>query len=503
DRISLAELLRGAVRGLPDGLAMQRGLWNLALAKPERKLSLGLMLEDRALRWPRQLALKFGDQQWTYAEFNAWVNRTAALFRKNGVGSGDVVGILSENRPGVMICAAAAAKLGAIAGMLNHNQRGEVLTHSIKLVKPKLIVVGEESVEALATTAYAPGAQGVRHYWMGDAGSPATGYQDLAEVTAALSVDNPASTREVRMKQPCFYIFTSGTTGLPKASVMSHLRWVRSMAGVGQMAMRLRRQDVIYMPLPLYHNNALTVTWSAALGAGCCVALTRKFSVTRFWDEVRHYEATAFCYIGELCRYLLNQPPSPHDREHRVRVIVGNGLRPEIWDEFQQRFGIQHIAEFYGASECNLAFINAFGVRRTAGYCPLTYAVVEYDAEAEAPARDAQGQLRKVAKGGIGLLVTEVTDRLPYDGYTDPEASEKKLLRNAFKDGDCWFNTGDLVRDQGWRHIQFVDRVGDTFRWKGENVATTEVEAALTGFPQIEQAVVYGVELPGADGRAG
>jgi acyl-CoA synthetase (AMP-forming)/AMP-acid ligase II len=503
DRISLGEILRGAARSLPDSLAMQRGLWNLALAKPERKLSLGLVLEDRARRWPQQLALKFGDQQWTYAEFNAWVNRTAALFRQAGVGSGDVVGILSENRPGVLVCTAAAAKLGAIAGMLNHNQRGEVLTHSIKLIHPKVIVVGEESVEALATTAYAPGAAGIRHYWMGDAESPAAGYEDLAEATAGLPAGNPASTREVQMKQACFYIFTSGTTGLPKASVMTHLRWVRSMAGVGQMAMRLRRQDVIYLPLPLYHNNALTVTWSAALGAGCCVALTRKFSVTRFWDEVRHYEATAFCYIGELCRYLLNQPPSPHDREHRVRVIVGNGLRPEIWDEFQQRFGIEHIAEFYGASECNLAFINAFGARRTAGYCPLTYAVVEYDAEAEAPARDAQGRLRKVPKEGVGLLISEVTEKLPYDGYTDPEASEKKLIRGAFKDGDCWFNTGDLVRDQGFRHIQFVDRVGDTFRWKGENVATTEVEAALTGFPQIEQAVVYGVELPDADGRAG
>jgi acyl-CoA synthetase (AMP-forming)/AMP-acid ligase II len=507
DRISLGELLRNAARGLPDGLTVQKGLWNLAMAKPDRKCSLGLMLEDRTQRWPQQLALKFGDRQWTYAEFNAWVNRTAALFQQAGVGSGDVVGILSENRPGVMVCAAAAVKLGAIAGMLNHNQRGEVLAHSIKLIQPKVIVVGEESVDTLATTAYGPGAQGIRHYCMGDgqddAAARPAGYEDLARCSAGLPAANPASTRDVRMKQPAFYIFTSGTTGLPKASIMSHLRWVRSMAGVGQMAMRLRRQDVIYLSLPLYHNNALTVTWSAAIGAGCCVALTRKFSVTRFWDEVRHYEATAFCYIGELCRYLLNQPPSPRDREHRIRVIVGNGLRPEIWDEFQQRFGIKHIAEFYGASEGNLAFINAFGMNRTAGYCPLTYAVVEYDAEHEAPARDAQGRLRKVAKGGVGLLVSEVTDKLPFDGYTDPAASEKKLLRNSFKDGDCWFNTGDLVRDQGFRHIQFVDRVGDTFRWKGENVATTEVEAALTGFPQIEQAVVYGVELPGADGRAG
>jgi len=502
DRVSLRELLRGVARSLPDSLTINKGLLNLALAKPDKKQSIGLVLEDHARRSPDRTALKFGDRQWTYAEFNAWANRIAEQYRRDGVGSGDVVGILSENRPDVLACVAAAVKLGAIAGMLNHNQRGEVLTHSIRLIKPKVIVIGEGSAEALATTPYGPGAEGIRHYSMGTEDVPA-GYQDIDRVTADLPASNPASTPEVQLKQPCFYIFTSGTTGLPKASIMTHYRWVRSMAGVGQMALRLKPEDVIYLPLPLYHNNALTVTWSAALGAGCCVALASKFSATRFWDEVRHFEATAFCYIGELCRYLLNQPPSAADRQHRVRVIVGNGLRPEIWDDFQQRFGIENINEFYGASECNVAFINAFGARRSAGFCPLSFAVVEYDAENDRPRRNDQGFLQRVPKGGVGLLISEVTDKTPYDGYTDAEASKKKLLDNVFRQGDCWFNTGDLVRDQGLRHIQFVDRVGDTFRWKGENVATTEVEAALTSFPQIEQAVVYGVEVPNTDGRAG
>lgn len=505
DQITLRDILRGLAQSLPDTVTVNKGLWNLATAKPDKKQSIGLVLENHARRIPDQLALKFGDSQWTYAEFNAWVNRIAELFRRDGVGSGDVVGILSENRPGVLACVAAAVKLGAIAGMLNHNQRGEVLTHSIKLISPKVIVVGAESIEALATTTHGPGVDGIRYYAMGsneDAELPGA-YQDLDRVTVDLPSSNPASTAEVQLKQPCFYIFTSGTTGLPKASIMTHYRWIRSMAGVGQMALRLKRSDVIYLPLPLYHNNALTVTWSAAMSAGCCVALTRKFSATRFWDEVRHYEATAFCYIGELCRYLLNQPPTAADRQHRIRVIVGNGLRPEIWDDFEKRFGIENINEFYGASECNVAFINALGARRSAGFCPLSFAVVEYDAVNDKPVRDTAGFLGKVPKGGVGLLISEVTDKTPYDGYTDATASEKKLLRDVFKKGDCWFNSGDLVRDQGMRHIQFVDRVGDTFRWKGENVATTEIEAAMTAFPQIEQAVVYGVEVPNTDGRAG
>jgi acyl-CoA synthetase (AMP-forming)/AMP-acid ligase II len=290
---------------------------------------------------------------------------------------------------------------------------------------------------------------------------------------------------------------------LPKASIMSHLRWLKSMAGVGQIALRLTGDDVFYCPLPLYHNNALTISWGAVLGAGCTLALGRKFSASKFWDEVRHHDATAFCYIGETLRYLLNQPKDSRDRDHRVRVIVGNGLRPEIWDAFQARFRIPFIAEFYGASEANVAFVNALGLSKTVGYCPLPFAVVEYDAEADAPVRGPDGFMRKVPRGGVGLLVAPVTQRTPYDGYTDAAASERKLFRDAFAPGDCWFNSGDLVRDQGYRHIAFVDRVGDTFRWKGENVATTEVEAALNRHPQVEQAVVYGVAVPGADGRAG
>jgi fatty-acyl-CoA synthase len=233
------------------------------------------------------------------------------------------------------------------------------------------------------------------------------------------------------------------------------------------------------------------------------LALGRNFSASRFWDDIQRTRSTAFCYIGELCRYLLNQPVRPNERTHRVRVVVGNGLRPEIWDEFTQRFGIGRVAEFYGASECNLAFINAFNIERTAGMCPLPFAVVAFDGDTGQPAREADGRLRKVGAGHVGLLITKVTDKAPFDGYTDADATEKKLVRNGFRRGDCWFNTGDLVRDQGWSHVAFVDRLGDTFRWKGENVATTEVEGALDEWPAIELAVVYGVEVPGADGRAG
>ena len=503
DRIRLRDLLRGVVSALPDVVTTQRGLWNLIRYKPETMLSIGQRFAQLAAAQPQAPALRFEGRSWSYAEVNIWANRIAHALAARGLGRGDAVALLFENRPEALVCALAVVKLGAIAAMLNPQQRGELLAHSIGLVDARAVIVGEECRAALETTACRPSPSSrLLHYWDGEGDAP-DGYRDLRADSRAASADNPSQTAQVQLRDPCFYIFTSGTTGLPKASRMTHYRWMRSLAGVGQLAVRLRRDDVLYCPLPLYHNNALTVSWSATLGAGCTLALGRKFSASRFWDEIRGADATAFCYIGELCRYLLNQPAKPGDRQHRVRVVVGNGLRAELWDDFAQRFGIDRICEFYGASEANLAFVNGFGLARTAGFCPMPFAIVEFDALAEVPKRDATGFMKRVAKGGVGLLLTEVTERAPFDGYTDAKASDAKLLRNVFKVGDCWFNSGDLVRDQGYAHIQFVDRVGDTFRWKGENVATTEVEGVLNQFPGVAEAVVYGVQVPNADGRAG
>ena len=503
DRIRLRDLVHAAIKGLPETPTVLRGLWNLATIKPDKKLSIGLVIERHAAATPAATALVFEDRRWTYAAFNAWANRIAGSLAAAGVKPGDSVAILMENRAETLACAAAVVKLGAAAGMLNHQQRGDVLAHSIHLIAPRLIIVGAECREALASTPCMPGgSEALAFFWEGDSAAP-KGFTNLRKDAAQRSESNPPGTAQIEARATCFYVFTSGTTGLPKASRMTHYRWLRGMAGLSQMAMRLQADDIFYCCLPLYHNNALTVSWGAVLGSGATLVLARKFSATRFWDELRVHRATAFCYIGELCRYLLNRPASGKDRIHNVRLMVGNGLRPELWGAFQQRFGIDNVSEFYGASESNVAFVNAFSMQRTAGFSPLSFAIVNFDAEHEQPLRDSKGFLQKVAKGGTGLLIAEISERAPFDGYTDQKSSEAKVLHDVFKKGDAWFNTGDLVRDQGWRHIQFVDRVGDTYRWKGENVATTEVETALNGYKGIEQAVVYGVSVPGADGRAG
>ncbi len=505
-RIHLWPLLRNILRFMPQMGHTLAGMVGLALSKPEKVNSIGLLLEKQARQRPAAPALRAGDRTYSYSQFNAEANRFAHWLAGQGIGRGDTVAVMLENRPEALFAVAGIVKIGAIASMINTSQRGHVLVHSLTLVRPKLVIVGEELTDALQEVhAEVAGGDDLPCAFLpddSDASAPA-GWTDLPGELARQSITDPPVTATITLGTPCFYIFTSGTTGLPKASVMSHLRWMKGMFGVGRAAVRIRPDDVFYCPLPLYHNNALTLAWGTAVGGGACLALARRFSASRFWDEIRACDATVFCYIGELCRYLLNQPAGAGDRYHRVRACLGNGLRPDIWNEFKERFGIDHICEFYGASEGNLAFVNGFNMDRTAGFCPLSFAVVEYDVDADAPVRGADGHMKRVQPGGCGLLICEVTERATFDGYTDKSASEKKLFRDVFAAGDCWFNSGDLVRDQGFMHIQFVDRLGDTFRWKGENVATTEVEAAINGYPGVEHSVAYGVEIPGTDGRAG
>ncbi|SDC78160.1 long-chain-acyl-CoA synthetase [Actinokineospora iranica] len=483
-RVRATDVLRALPSMTFDGPRMAFGAIGLLTMRPADRESIGHIFQRAAAKHPQRPFIRFEDREITYGEANTIVNRYAAVLAEHGVHPGHTVGILAGNRPETLLAALAAVKLGAAAGMINTNQRGDVLDHSLRLLDGTVLVVGREYREALA-------------------GVETRNVLDLDTLgDTARSSANPDTTEHIMAGSTAFYIFTSGTTGLPKASAMSHFRWLKSMTGIGGLGVRLRSNDTLYCCLPLYHNNALTVSLSSVLSAGATLALGRSFSASRFWDDVVRTKSTAFCYIGELCRYLLNQPVREAERKHKVRVVVGNGLRPEIWDEFAKRFGIRRIAEFYGASECNLAFINALNIDRTAGMCPLPFAVVEYDADTGKPRREG-GRLRKVKSGEVGLLLTKVTSRAPFDGYTDPEASERKLVRNGFKDGDCWFDTGDLVRSQGFKHVAFVDRLGDTFRWKGENVATTEVEGAIGEHPDVDQAVVYGVAIPGTDGKAG
>jgi citronellyl-CoA synthetase len=493
---------------LPRLPRMLLGLYYTGIRNREKALSLGWALERAARLYPQRPAVIDEQRRLGYAEFNAWCNRLAHALKAEGVAHGSVVAVMLENRIEVLAVLGALAKLGAVAALVNTTQRGKVLSHSLNLVKSRHFVAGEELRGAFEEVRSE--LEDARHcYWVADGDSltdPAEappGWRNLMRLALGQPESNPTETARVRLKDPCFYIYTSGTTGLPKASILSHGKWIKAYGGFGHSGLSLTERDVFYLTLPCYHNNAVTVSWASVLAGGAAIALRRKFSASNFWKDVAQYQATCFGYIGELCRYLLNQAPCPEEQGNSLTCMIGNGLRPSIWAEFKARFGIERVMEFYASSEGNIGFTNVFNFDNTVGFSPATFAIVRYDLENDRPVRNHRGFLQEVAKGEAGLLISEISPKWPFDGYTDPTKSEAVILRDVFKKGDAWFNTGDLMRGIGCKHAQFVDRLGDTFRWKGENVSTTEVENALGAFPGVEDAVVYGVEIPGTNGRCG
>ncbi len=308
------------------------------------------------------------------------------------------------------------------------------------------------------------------------------------------------------------YIYTSGTTGLPKAAKVSHFRlmqWSHWFAGM----MDTRSSDRMYNCLPMYHSIGGVVATGATLVNGGSVVLRQRFSASHFWDDVVEWNCTLFQYIGELCRYLVNSPPHPREAEHRLRLCCGNGLRPDVWDEFKRRFRIPQILEFYAATESNFSLYNCEGKPGAIGRIPsflahrIPVALIKFDIETGEPIRNEEGFCIRCSANEVGEAIGKILDGSSpgsrFEGYTDKEASDRKILRNVFVNGDAWFRTGDLMRRDESGYFYFVDRVGDTFRWKGENVSTTEVADTISAYPGVIEAVVYGVAIPGTEGRAG
>jgi acyl-CoA synthetase (AMP-forming)/AMP-acid ligase II len=489
---------------LPGILRAQKLLADVAT---ENRESWGSMLEENAAKFPDNPAIKSEEARLSYRQYNEAVNRLANYFIAKGLTKGDVACIMLENRPELLIVYSAMAKIGAINSMINTNLRGDSLRHCLSLHPAKLFIVGEEMIDAFQEIAGDLSLQPDQtRYFLTDKGqTPAPdGFTELSAAAEDAAVTNPATTSAVKPADTIAYVFTSGTTGgMPKAAIIKHGRLVRGKYFNGQLVLNLKPQDTMYVPLPFFHTNALALSWPTVFANGAAVAIRRKFSVSNFWSDVRKYDATVWCYIGELCRYLMNQPPRADDRDNPLTKIIGNGLRPDIWHDFKNRFGISKVYEIYGAAESNLYFVNLLNLDCTVGRCALPYAIVEYDVDEDTAIRDKNGYMQRVAAGQTGLLLGEISEANPFRGYTSKEATESKILRDVFAAGDAWFNTGDLIRDMGYGHVQFVDRTGDTFRWKGENVSTTEVEATANTLAQVSLSAVYGVKMPGGDGRAG
>ncbi|WP_095128961.1 long-chain-acyl-CoA synthetase [Pseudomonas sp. Irchel s3h14] len=486
-----------------------KGMKAANVKDPTQPCGLGWSFEQATLRNPDGPALLQGEVALTYFQVNQWANRIAHHLIAQGIRKGDVVAVFIENRPELLVTILAVAKVGAISALLNTSQTRDTLAHSLNLVAPAAIIVGEELVPAFSAVRERVSIEAARTWFVADRdtfshpGIAPDGFINLMTASADSSGANPVSSQQVFFDDPCFYIYTSGTTGLPKAGVFKHGRWMRSSASFGLIALDMRPEDVVYCTLPLYHATGLCVCWGSAISGASGFAIRRKFSASQFWNDVRKYRATTLGYVGELCRYLVDQPPSADDSKHSVTKMIGNGLRPGAWGEFKTRFGVNHICELYAASDGNIGFTNILNFDNTVGFSLMSWELAAYDHDSGAPIRDAQGFMRKVAKGEQGLLLAKIDDKAPLDGYTDPQKTEKVVLHDVFEKGDRYFNTGDLLRNIGFGHAQFVDRLGDTFRWKGENVSTTEVENILLQHPNISEAVAYGVEIRNTNGRAG
>ncbi len=478
---------------------------HLPKALPSAPWSPARLLAERARTHGTKPGLRFEDRTWSWAEIDAEVDRTAHAFLALGIEKGDVVALLMDNRPEFLFAIMALNRIRAGGALLNTNISGDALAHAIRIAEPVLMLVGAEhrsKVEDLGAEVggLPPGAIYVQRDAV-DADRGAFGDFDavLVEASAAAPRTWPTPRGDDRFG----YIYTSGTTGLPKAAVIKNSRILAPGAALGRGVFDMTSDDVLYMTLPLYHSVGMFIGWGGCLTTGATLALRRKFSASRFWEDVCRYEATVFVYIGELCRYLLNQPEHPDERRHKLRIAGGNGLRPDIWEEFQERFRIPLIREYYGATEGASMCINMTGRPGMVGRLMPNNAILRCDPETGEPWRGPDGHCEALGPGHTGLLVGPITAATPFDGYADKKASQKKILENVFKDGDRYFNTGDLLTLHEGRWLSFADRVGDTFRWKGENVSTNEVAEILNKAPGVLETNVYGVEVPGTDGRAG
>lgn len=541
DRVRELEVLR----------ALGRTLGTARRAQPEKEIGYSDLLKPHFERDPGRPALIGEKGSLSWGELDETASRVAHWALAQGIGRGEVVALLMENRPEYVAIWLGLSRVGIVTALLNTHLSGDRLAHCMREANARHWIVGAELMESAASAhAELEGPMRVFRSRVGssvseagslasssssssarppssgedpapdpiasaeglheDAGASITGIEDFDAQLAEQPCEpvDPEHRRGLRAGDDLFLIYTSGTTGLPKAARISHYKAL--VTGAGSMhAQGLTPEDRTYCCLPLYHSAGGMMAVGAALLSGGALVLSRRFSAKRFWSDCAQHDVTSFQYIGELCRYLLNSPEHPDERRHRIRSVIGNGLRPEIWEAFRERFAIPRIVEFYGATEGNMALLNLTGKVGAVGHLPpwlrrlVGIEIIRFDVESEDVVRGADGFCRRAEIGEPGEAIIKISRTSRFEGYTNPEATEKKVLRDAFAKGDAYFRTGDLLRLDADGYFYFVDRIGDTFRWKGENVATSEVAEVLGVHPGVEEANVYGVSIPGAEGRAG
>ncbi|HWQ74311.1 MAG TPA: long-chain-acyl-CoA synthetase [Syntrophomonas sp.] len=481
----------------------------LASLGQTQMISLGSELEYQAATRPDHPILIFEERVITYREFNALANRYANHFAALGLQKGDVVALLMENRPEFLIAASGLSKLGVIVSLVNNGVRKEVLAHALNICDAKMLIIGYELLDAFMEIKDKVHLQDPGFIFAETEGNqlelPA-GITDL-KVLAGASDANPPSTGQVSTDDVIVYIYTSGTTGFPKACAVTQKRWI-ALGNQYTLFGELTPEKAQYMVLPLYHNSGFDIGFSSTVVSGGTMVLRRKFSASKFWEDVRKYNVNLFIYVGELCRYIYNQPERADDADNPLYMISGNGMRGDLMEPFRKRFDIKIIKEVYGATEGVGSFLNLNEIPGMCGSLDMLGRrqgeIIKYDLDKDEIVRDNNGYAIKCEIGETGLLICEINAMNVFAGYVNnPQATEEKIMHNVLREGDCYFDSGDLVCLAEDDYFSFVDRLGDTFRWKSENVSTNQVSNVVNKFGQMEDVNVYGVQIPGLEGRCG
>ena len=474
-----------------------------------KSLTVPDMIEESIDKFSNNIAIEFEDKSYTYSDLDKESNQVANWAIKKGYKTGDVVALLMENKPEFIFIWLGLSKLGITIACLNNNIKSKSLAHCIQTSKSKSLILSSDLIDNYSSAEDLIDNQ-LSVYVSGD---KVQGFENIDDDNEK-NTNRPNSSirKTLTNSESLFYIYTSGTTGLPKASNFSHQKFAVG-SGLQMFSLNMKSTDKTYLVLPLYHATGGVVGLGSTLFTGGTVVLRKKFSVEKFWEDCAKYNVTVITYIGELFRYLISAPKNEFEKQHNIRGMYGNGLRPDVWKVVQDRFGINNIIEFYGASEGNVSLTNVDSRFGSIGRIPpyaknaLPTKIVKFDVVNEKVVRNEDGFCIECeddeAGEVIGLIPNEDKFSGKFEGYTDKEATEKKILKDVFEKGDQWFSSGDLLKRDKDGYYYFVDRIGDTFRWKSENVATSEVSEAISTFAGVKEANVYGVLVPGEDGRAG
>ncbi|XP_035739429.1 long-chain fatty acid transport protein 4-like [Vespa mandarinia] len=470
------------------------------------------IFQEQARLYPDKPCFIFEGCTWTNEDIDKYSNRIANIFKEAGYGKGDAVALLMLNRPEYIATWLGLGKIGVITALINTNLRQQCLSHCLTVAKVKSIIYTEEF--SLAIEDISDSIEGIIKYKQGGNFEEYNGdIKNLDKLLADASIKQPNVDNEPGYKDDLLYIYTSGTTGLPKVAIVPNSRFLLVITATYHMLGLKKNSDILYNPIPLYHMSGGLVGTGCALTKGIPSILRSKFSVSAYWTDCIKYKCTLAQYIGEMCRYLLKAPPRPEDKAHSIRLMVGNGMRPQIWQEFVDRFKIEQITEVYGSSEGNANIVNVDNQVGAVGFVPSILpkflhpvALIRVNPDTCEPIRGKDGLCIRTEINEPGMLIGLIKQgnvEREFNGYLDKEASRKKVVENVFCKGDKAFLSGDILIQDEFGYFYFKDRTGDTFRWKGENVATAEVEGVISNVAGYRDTTVYGVQIPGVEGKAG